>query len=352
MLLDAAERIFIMKKYLLPKDGFFYKANLHCHTNFSDGHLSPLEVKSLYKKLGYSVVAYTDHDILIPHDELTDNEFLALHGFEMELFENEPTKLGVGKTGHICFIGIEPDNIIQPCWHRSKYLFANAPKHAESVKFDENEPDYEREYSHSGMSDIMNKAREKGFFVTYNHPTWSMEDYGDYMGYSGMHAFEMFNGGCNAVGYEDYNPRVYDDMLRGGKKIYCIGADDNHNHANPERREYDSGWAYTMIKADNLDYKSITEALLKGNFYASEGPEISELFYEDGKVYVKCSEADRINCNYGMIRKAETVLDQNGNGVFEACFNVPENCGYFRITVTDKSGKHACTNAYFTEDLK
>ena len=24
--------------------------------------------------------------------------------------------------------------------------------------------------------------------------------------------------------------------------------------------------------------------------------------------------------------------------------------GYFRITVTDKNGKHACTNAYFPED--
>ena len=38
-----------MKKYLLPKDGTFYKANLHCHTTLSDGHLTPEEVKEIYK---------------------------------------------------------------------------------------------------------------------------------------------------------------------------------------------------------------------------------------------------------------------------------------------------------------
>ena len=44
-----------MKKYLLPEKGNYYKANLHCHTNLSDGILSPEEVKELYLSLGYSM---------------------------------------------------------------------------------------------------------------------------------------------------------------------------------------------------------------------------------------------------------------------------------------------------------
>ena len=31
-----------MKKFLLPENGNFYKANLHCHTTISDGRLTPL----------------------------------------------------------------------------------------------------------------------------------------------------------------------------------------------------------------------------------------------------------------------------------------------------------------------
>ena len=42
-----------MKRYLLPKDGTFYKANLHCHTTFSDGSMTPQEVKDLYVAHGY-----------------------------------------------------------------------------------------------------------------------------------------------------------------------------------------------------------------------------------------------------------------------------------------------------------
>ncbi len=33
-----------MKKYLLPEGGSFYKANLHCHSTYSDGEYSPAEI--------------------------------------------------------------------------------------------------------------------------------------------------------------------------------------------------------------------------------------------------------------------------------------------------------------------
>ena len=55
-----------MKKYVFPEVGNFYKANLHCHTTFSDGVLTPEQVKELYLANGYSIVAYTDHDNLLP----------------------------------------------------------------------------------------------------------------------------------------------------------------------------------------------------------------------------------------------------------------------------------------------
>ena len=339
-----------MRKYLLPENGNFYKANLHCHSNYSDGRKTPEEIKEIYQKLGYSIVAYTDHDILVPHPELTDDKFLALNGFEAEIDEPERNAFGYRKCCHICFVALDPENVTQPCWNRERYVWGNAVSHKPEVTIDENEPDYIRRYGSEGITDLMTKCREKGFFVTYNHPTWSLEDYSDYMGYYGMHAFEMFNGSCNCAGYDDYNPRVYDDILRSGNKIYAIGADDNHNAAADDSRRCDSGWAWTTIKADKLDYRTVTKALEAGNFYASEGPEIYDLWYEDGQVHIRCSGADRICCNY-KVRRAETALAENGVLVTEATFNFKPEWTYFRITVTDANGKHACTNAYFAEDI-
>ena len=103
-----------MKKYLLPQSGSFYKANLHCHSTFSDGEWTPEEIKENYKKQGYSVVAFTDHNLYLSHQELSDEEFLALNGVEININdENHPSKYA--KTCHICMIAVEPDNLMHPC---------------------------------------------------------------------------------------------------------------------------------------------------------------------------------------------------------------------------------------------
>ena len=333
------------KKYLLPEKGNFYKANLHCHSTVSDGALTPSEIKELYMRLGYSIVAYTDHDILVPHPELNDESFLALNGYELGAIGEECKVRTTGKACHIGMIALESDNLRQVCWHREKYLKKNAMSYKEQAQFYENEPNYERIYTPECVSDMMKKGREHGFFVVYNHPTWSMEDYRNYSNYHYMHAMEIFNNTCYIQGYDEYNSRVYDDMLRAGKRIFCIAADDNHNHQN------DSGGGFVVIKADRLEYRTITRALEAGNFYSSQGPEIYELWYEDGKVHIKCSPAERIVFNFGN-RAANSFQDENGGLIEEAAAEINDLNIYVRITVTDKYGKHANTNAYFISDLK
>ena len=336
--------------YLLPESGNFYKSNLHCHTVISDGHKTPEEVKELYVKKGYSIVAYTDHDAFITHNDLTDDKFLAMNGFEVEVMNRYGRHpLRDCKVCHICFVALDKDIENHPFWHRKKHIWGNARKYEHLVKFDDSLKDYEWTYTPECITEMMKIGRKEGFFVTFNHPNWSRETFDNYIRYHGMHAMEIMNGGATSAGYEDYNPRVYDDILRNGEKIFCIGADDNHNARPDDSRRSDSGWAWTTIKADKLDYETIADALLKGHFYASEGPEIHELYVEDGKVHIKCSPADRIICTYER-RGAGMELAENDELVTEATFDLDEELGYFRISVRDEKGNIACTNAYFPED--
>ena len=134
-----------MRTYLLPKGGSFYKANLHNHTMFSDGIKTPEEIKEVYSKHGYDIVAFTDHDVFILHNDLTDDKFLALNGFEMEWIAwrgNNPI-LNTGRCD-LCFIALDKDIVKHPVWHRTDYLFGNAVNYRDMVKFDENERDYLR----------------------------------------------------------------------------------------------------------------------------------------------------------------------------------------------------------------
>lgn len=339
-----------MRKYLLPRVGKFYKANLHCHTTISDGRRTPEEIKELYKSHGYSIVAYTDHDIMIPHHDLDDEDFLALTGYEMEISQTDPS-LGIfKKTAHICLISKSREPIDQVCYHREKYLVGGGEAYRHLARFDDTLPNYERQYLHRVINDIINKGREGGFFVTYNHPTWSGENYSDYMGYHGMNAMEIYNGGCIAAGYDDINLHEYDDILRGGERIYAIGADDNHNAHPDDSRHTDSAIAWTMIKAPDLDYKAVTSALERGHFYASMGPEIKALYVEDGVAYIKTSPADRIVMTTGG-RRRSIVYREAGKTLTGARFKIPADAYYVRFTVYDKYGKRADTNAYFVDEI-
>ena len=340
-----------MRKYLLPETGNFYKANLHCHTNLSDAALSPEEVKREYMERGYSIVAYTDHDILIPHPELSEDDFLPMVGFEAEINSTEVPE----KTCHICFVGLRPD-VKQVCWHREKYLFANAPKHKSEAVVDDTMPDFEREYTHECINEMIKRGVDGGFFVTYNHPTWSLEEAKDYMGLEGLSAMEIVNFSAICDGFDEHNPRVFDDMLRAGKKIFCSATDDNHNHVPKDSPLYDSFGAFNMIKAPSLTYENIANALINGDFYASEAPLIHELYAdtnEDGKsitVHIRTSDVRAINLTTDKRINRQKIVKNGESPITEATFTL-NNIKFFRITLTDACGNHAYTQSYYLADL-
>ena len=175
-----------------------------------------------------------------------------------------------------------------------------------------------------------------------------MEDYNDYTNYHGMNAMEICNYSCYYCGLPEYNAKVYDDILRTGKRIYCIGADDNHC-----ADDRDSFGAFTMIKSDKLEYREITKALEAGNFYASMGPEIHDLYVEDEYVYITCSPAKKISFNTGFYRghAGDVAYAKDGEYLTEARFKINPKCTYFRLTVTDETGLHANTTAYFCDEV-
>ena len=337
-----------MKHYLLPKQGNFYKANLHCHSVISDGRKTPEELKEFYMAHGYSVLAYTDHDVLIPHHDLTDDKFLALSGFEVEC--NEPFKVRDRKTCHLCFIAKSPDTVVQPCWNERYCDEKHGGLYKHLVQFDPSLPPFERSHTPECVNEMIRAGREGGFFVTYNHPCWSQENYLDYSQYHGMHAMEIFNNDTAVIGYQAYAPGIYDDLLRLDNRIFAVATDDNHNKYPDDSGLCDSFGGFVMIKAPELKYESITQALFDGHFYASTGPEIYEWYVEDEKVYVKCSDAASISLSSNR-RSMQVARPTPGQTINEAVFDLRRGDNYFRVTVTDLYGRHADTNACFTDTL-
>lgn len=343
-----------MKKILIDEKLNFYKANLHCHSQISDGRKTVEELKRDYMAHGYSVIAFTDHEVYVNHDDLTDGNFLALNSYELGVNEQASREKESGKTCHLCFIALEKENDISVCFNKNKYTWDKEKEYAEKQHYI-GTPDYERVYSDDGVNDMIRLGRENGFFVTYNHPTWSLESYPQYSGYKGMNAMEIVNFGCVIVGYDDDNGHCYEDMLNCGNRIFCIATDDNHNRHPDTDPDCDSYGGYTVINAPELEYRTVTKALEEGNFYSSTGdykhcgPEIKSLVFEDGKVKIKTSDVRSIQIIHN-VRSCTRVNAEEGKTVSEAEFDV-KDAKWFRLVVTDAGGYKAYTNAYFTDEL-
>lgn len=189
----------------------------------------------------------------------------------------------------------------------------------------------------------MCECKKCGFFAVYNHPAWSLHDYTDWSQYDEMDALEILNGGSIREGFCDASHIVYDGLLRQGKKLFAVAGDDNH-------QSYDTGLAYTVIRAENLSYEAVAAALKNGNFYASQGPEIKELYVENNMVHITCSPAQKITFNTGIRHAGAAYPEEGETTVCEASFKILPHDKYFRLTVTGPDGKTAYTNAYYPKD--
>ena len=345
-----------MKKYLLPKSGNFYKANLHCHSRLSDAHLTVEEIKKEYKDRGYSIVAFSDHEVLFSHhDRLTDNDFLAITAYEIGV-NCLPEPFPYKKALHLNLYAKDPYNTVQPFYNANEmnWLFSLkldlTKEMVDNIKVEGIIDQGEHQLYTAKVNDIIRTANEKGFLVTLNHPNWSLLTCDDCIKYEGLWAMEVYNHGCfSLTGFPD-DDRVYDEFLRSGKKIFVTATDDNHNHLPLDDPRSDSFGGWTMIKTESLDYASVIDAMEKGNFYASQGPEIKELYFEDGKIHIECSEAREICMN--SLTRAGVRIGSNDCSLTSADFEISDSLhGYVRFKVIDKHGKAAWTNPYYVKEL-
>ena len=76
-----------MKNTLLTSDKNFFKGNMHCHSIYSDGKLTPEELKNLFKSNGYSFLAITDHENVYNHSYLDDEDFVTITSTELSIKE-------------------------------------------------------------------------------------------------------------------------------------------------------------------------------------------------------------------------------------------------------------------------
>ncbi len=346
-----------MRKDLLPSGVNWYRANMHCHTTVSDGHFSPEEIKEVYKKMGYSIVAYSDHELIRDHSYLSDEDFLAITSSEFSIDDNKtsfdlPVDTGeedwsARKVMHLCVYSKKPHEVFHPATDNT--LFDRWWR-AQGRDIGEIECDgFHREYTTESINEMIRRLNEAGFLVQLNHPNWSLNDMSDYLGLEGLWALEILNYATERETGSEYCPNVYDHMVRmGNYGLLCTMGDDNHNPSGSLSQSFGGS---TFIGASSLDYGEIMGALESGNFWCASGknpPRINALYVEDNVIKIDCTPATdvfvtglgRSHCHY-----------EAGDGeITHAEFKLEKRDIMFRVTVRDKYGNNAHTHYYNVKD--
>ncbi|MBQ6541414.1 MAG: hypothetical protein IJL73_02920 [Lachnospiraceae bacterium] len=330
--------------FLIPEGKKQYKANLHCHSTISDGRFSPEEIKALYKGAGYQVVALTDHEVMVPHEDLNDPDFLMLTSYEAAIYGDLDLPKPMRRLSHLNFYAKRPGTMKMPFFNTADVLKLDRPPDVSLAHFDG--PEITKEYSAEGLNKLIRIAGEAGFLACLNHPTWSMEDASVYTQLQGLFAMEIFNTDCEVGGYAAYCPYIYDEMLRSGQRIAAVATDDTH-------KEEDLFGGFSMVFADRLEYEEITGAMERGDLYASRGPLIHALWFENGVFHIETSPVRRIVITNSGRRKDDLSVRTAAPGEYitSAEFALSDLDLYVRFTAEDEHGRTANTRGYRREEF-
>lgn len=302
------------------------KGNTHTHSLWSDGDAAPEKIADWYKSHGYNFLVLSDHNIVQDAEKWrkigkarfeADPDHVAelvktFGSSSVEIREKAGAKEMKLKTlAELRKSFEEPDRFVfipgeeisdkflekvqgklveKPIHHNSmNHVHLIPPPAGGSVK----------DILERTIAAVEAEAKKNGkpVLVHLNHPNfhWGVSP-DEIAQVFGERFFEVYNGHRGVRNYGDRDhlsmEQLWDYVLSlrlgklGGPVLYGFATDDAHNYhkdqmtANPGR-----GWV--MVRCDTLNADAITEAMSRGDFYATSGVVLEEIEATKASLTVK-----------------------------------------------------------------
>jgi hypothetical protein len=294
--------------------GEWLRCALHAHSTNSDGELAPELLVRHFEWAGYDVLATTDH--WARTDEPSTRQLLVIPSAELNAEAPDQAN-----DSHVLAFGLEVDPVL---------------------------PD-----GHFGaLPDVVAWIAANGGVPYLAHTYWSGLRTEQWWDCEGVVGIEVWNSGCELeLGRGDASLH-WDEALEHGRLLYGLATDDSHHPG------FDSGFAWTWVRAAEKTREAVLEALRTGAFYGSTGPEIRSVELDEHEVLVECSPALAVTLYCGRTRGARAnagrlgypnnarVLARNDDGLIThvALARPWDGGAYGRVEVKAANGTRAWTN--------
>ncbi len=206
--------------------GKWLKANFHAHAiaweGMTNGKLTPAQLDSVYRSLGYDFVGISDYHKITRAPGIMDEEFIPIYEHGYSIFKRHQHPIGAKEVVHFDY------PLFQSLHHKQ---------------------------------DIIERLRPTSKLLAINHPEFST-------GYS-PEDFQYLSNYTHIEILNHYRTSLaqWDAALTAGYPAFGYGNDDSHD----QRKEDETGKFWTMVRSPSLLSNLILDALRKGNSIAVAG---------------------------------------------------------------------------------
>lgn len=242
----------------------WYRGNTHAHTVLC-GHAdsAPEAVAKWYLDYGYNFVILSEHNRFINPDSVTlpehrRSDFILIPGEEIS-----------GK----------------------KIIHTTAMNIRELADWQ-----FDSEQRSQIIQSHVDNAMAAGGQAILNHPNYYYAaSAADVLQVQRLIMFELFNGHpqVNVWGDETHpsTEEMWDFWLSKGMKIFAVSSDDAHHFQTWGADQSNPGRGWVMVNSPKLSPDAITDAMVRGEFYASNGVFLKRVQVTDKQYLIEVDES-------------------------------------------------------------
>jgi len=289
-------------KFRYDTSGRWYKGNTHIHSTASDGGRTADELAAMYASAGYHFLFRTDHWTASDTAAEPGNDpLLWLDGIELD---------GADHTGayfHVVALG------------RVKGLCRE-----------------------DGLEAGLRRAQQQGALLILAHPHWCANSFEDARRWP-FDGVEIYNHVCHWMNGKSSGLAHWDAMLTRKPGTLALAADDAH--LRPEHPGWNGGWI--VANAPECTRDAILDALRRGNFYASCGPQLFSLALNDDQLEIEMSPVRFVRL-VGPGPRGVRWGSFGGPLIERLRVAVPRDWSYVYLEIEDAAGRRAWTQSLFS----
>lgn len=290
-----------MTHFRYDTSGRWFKGNPHIHSTASDGGKTFAELADLYASAGFDFLFRTDHWVASDvAGDPADYPLLWLDGIEFDGLGPD------GEYGHVLCLG-----------------------------------KVEGMAREDGMASAMQAARDQGALCVLAHPQWSGNTMDTCLRWN-LDGVEIYNHVCHWLNGKSDGLIHWNAALEHDPRKLALAVDDAH--LRPEHPGWNGGWI--VVNAETCTGGAIMDAIRRGNFYASCGPDFHTLVWDGREVHLQMSPVQFVRL-VGSRTHGARAGSFDGSQLREVSFVVPDAWDYVYVEIEDADGHRAWTNTLF-----